>query len=641
MRRVLLFGGIVCWFCFVLIPVRGAEEKTQDAAKSTAASAKPADAKPADAKPAEKTAKADAEKAKHDEKKTKEAEKKPAEKKAAEKKATVVRFTLRGNYPEGPAPAGIFGEMQTSLATAVERMDQAAADKAVSAVWVRIEDLEIGHGKVQELRAAIARLRKAGKPVYAELTSADSAQYLLAGACDEIVMPPSGMLIIPGVRAEVTFYKGLLDKLGIQFDMLQMGKYKGAAEPMTRKAMSGPLRESFEALVDDNYELMASTIAADRKLKPYQVKTVLDEGLFTATAAQKARLIDHVAYADQFEDSLRKKLKVKELDIVTNYKKKQLDTDFSGISGMMKFMELLMGGKSSEKGGKQKKIAVVYAVGPIVEGKGANDFFGESSVGSNTLVANLKKAADDPKVVAIVLRIDSPGGSAVASDLIWRETMRIKKPIIASMGDVAGSGGYYIAMGARKIIAAPGTLTGSIGVIGGKVVLHGLYDKLGLTTEVISRGERSGSLSSTQPFSPDERKAWTALLEETYRQFVSKAAQGRKLSREELEKRAQGRVYTGNMAKGLGLVDQLGTLHDAIIDAKKAAGLKADEAVDLLILPRPQSVFEQLFGGDASLSSEFDSLAPDFMKVAGQAKLWQRLFAEPTLFWMPYGVKIK
>jgi protease IV len=630
MRRVLLSGGIVCWLCFVLIPLHAAEEQGQGAATK---SVKSSEAKSPDAKPAEKASKSSDEKAKA-------AAKKSEAKKPAEKKATVVRFTLRGEYREGPAPMGLFGDVQTSLATAVERMDQAAADKNVSAVWLRIENVAIGRGKLQEFRAAVARLRKAGKPVYAELTSADSAEYLLASACDEIFMPPSGMLIMPGVRAEVTFYKGLLDKLGIEFDMLQMGKFKGAAEPMTRKAMSGPLRESFEAMVDDIYETLSSTIAADRKLKSHQVKTLLDEGLFTAATAQKARLIDQVAYADQFEDSLRKKLKVQQLDVVTNYKKKQVDMDFSGIGGMMKLMEMLMGGKPSEKAGKEKKIAVVYAVGPIMEGKSVSDFFGESTVGSSTLVAALKKAADDPKVVAIVLRIDSPGGSAVASDLIWRETVRIKKPIIASMGDVAGSGGYYIAMGARKIIAAPGTMTGSIGVVGGKVVLHGLYDKLGLATEVISRGERSGSLSSTQAFTPEERKAWTALLEETYRQFVGKAAQGRKLSREELEKRAQGRIYTGNMAKELKLVDQLGTLHDAIAEAKKAAGLKADEAVDLMILPRSQTIFEQLLG-DPSVSSGFDSIAPDLLKTVRQANLWQQMLSEPTLFWMPYGVKVQ
>jgi protease-4 len=434
MQRAVLIGCTFCLFCLPWTPALRAADQEKD----TAAQAK------SDAKAGQQP--------------------------AAPKKTTVVRFALSGEFPEGPTPLGLFGELQPSLASTIERMDAAAKDNSVAAVWLRIEDLGIGRGKVNELRGAVARIRKAGKPVYAELTSAEDAeQYLLACACDEIIMPPSGAVILPGVRAEVTFYKGLLDKLGIEFDVLQMGKYKGAAEPMTRTSMSPSLRESIEAVVDDTYADLVSTIAADRKLKDYQVKALLDQALFTAKAAQKAKLIDRVAYADQFQDSLKGKLKAEAIDVVTNYKKKQLDTDFSGITGFMKLMELLMGGKPSERVSKQKKIAVVYAVGPIVEGKSTSDIFGESVVGSSTMVATLKKAADDPKVVAIVLRIDSPGGSAVASDLIWRETVRIKKPVIASMGDMAGSGGYYIAMGARKIFAEPGTITGSIGVIGGKV----------------------------------------------------------------------------------------------------------------------------------------------------------------------------
>ena len=255
----------------------------------------------------------------------------------------------------------------------------------------------------------------------------------------------------PGVRAEITFYKGLLDKLGLQFDALQMGKYKGAVEPMTRNEMSKPLRESYDALVDDIYGDLVATIAADRKLKDYQVKTYLDQGLFTAQAAKKVGLIDETLYADELQDAIKKSLKVNDIDVVTNYKKKRIETDFSGIGGMMKMLDLFMGGKPSESTSKKPKIAVIYAVGAIMEGKSTNDMFGgDSTAGSTTIAGAIRKAADDAKVSAIVLRIDSPGGSAVASDLIWRETVRAKKPVIASMSDVAASGGYYIAMARRR-----------------------------------------------------------------------------------------------------------------------------------------------------------------------------------------------
>lgn len=556
------------------------------------------------------------------------------------KKVNVVRMTIRGELPERSAAPGLFSELQASLRNVMQRLADAAEDKSVHAVWLRIESLHIGRGKVNELRNAIARFRKSGKPIYAELAGAESAQYLLAAACDEVVMAPSGTLMVAGVRAEMTFYKGLFDKLGIQFDMLQQGKFKGAAEPFTRSHMSEPLRESMDALVGDIYETVVQTIARDRKLPDYQVKTLIDQGLFTAAAAQKAGLVDQLAYGDQLEDLFRKKLGADEVSVIASYKKKQMEAEFSGLGGVVKLMELMFGGKPTERSTTQKRIALVYAVGAIVEGKGASGPFDDEVVGSTPLVAALRTAADDPKVAAIVLRIDSPGGSAVGSDLIWREIVRMKKPVVASMGDVAASGGYYIAMGAKRIIAEPCTLTGSIGVIGGKLVLRGLFDKIGLTTEVISRGKNSGALSSTQPFTPSEREAWQTVMEETYRQFVSKAAQGRRMPTAKLEAIAQGRVYTGRMAVANGLVDRLGTLQDAVDEAKRLAHLKADEKVDLLILPRPKSVFEQLFG-DPSVATDLDAILPDVARSLRQASAWKSLFTEPALMLLPCRIEVK
>jgi protease-4 len=565
---------------------------------------------------------------------------KPAEKPAAAKKTLVVKLTLSGEYPEGSGEAGLLGEAKPTLSALISKLDDAAADKDVAAVWLKIEGLAIGRGKLAELRAAVERIRKAGKPVLAELTTAGSADYLLAAACDRIVMPPSGMLIVPGVRMEMMFYKGLLDKLGLQFEPLQMGKYKGAAEPLSRKDMSQPLRESLEAIVEDCYQDMLATVAADRKLKDYEVKTFIDRGLFSAADAKKAGLIDELLYADQLQDQLRETIKAEKLEFVANYKSKKVDADFSGIAGLMKLVELMMGGKPKAAAGDKPKIAVVYAVGPIMEGKSSDGgLFGSQSVGSTTLTAALRKAAEDKKVAAVVLRIDSPGGSAVASDLIWRETVRMQKPLIASMGDVAGSGGYYIAMGAKKIFAAPGTLTGSIGVIGGKLVTRGLYEKLGLNIEVIARGANSGSLSTDHPFTPEERKAWVDLLEETYRQFVGKAAEGRKMTYNQLEALAQGRVYSGLTAKKLGLVDELGTLADALAAAKKEAGLKPDAEVELMVLPEPKSFFEQLFGDPSA--SELESLLPTEWQLLRQANALRALLSQRVLAWMPFDVKIK
>lgn len=631
MKRVLLAGWMIC----VLSLSPAVSWADADKAKS-----EPDAAKPAAKAEAKKPAKPKQPEAAKEKPKKSEPAKSKEKSKAKPKKPTVVRFTLRGTYPEGPVPTGIFGEMRESLYALIARMDRAAEDKAVAAVLLKIEGLQLGRGKLNELRAAVGRLRKAGKPVYAELASADSAQYLLAATCDEIIMPPSGMLMIPGVRAEVMFYKGLLDKLGIKADLMQMGKYKGAGEPYSRTKMSPALRESLEALIDDYYEQLATQIATNRKLKVATVKALIDRGAFTAAGAKKAGLIDHVLYADQFRETLKKTLKTDEIKLVTRYRKKKIDTDFSGFGGMMKLMELMLGGKDSRRASKSKKLAVIYAVGTIMPGKSSSDVFGSRTVGSTTLVKALKKAADDENVKAIVLRVNSPGGSALASDLIWRETVRIKKPIIASMGDVAGSGGYYISMGADKIFAEPGTLTGSIGVIGGKLVTGGLFEKIGITTDVISRGKNSGALSSTQPFTPDERKVWLAIMEDIYRQFVSKAAEGRKMPNEKLEQLAQGRVYTGCMAKRNGLIDELGTLKDAIAEAKKAAGLKPDEKVELLILPRPKTIFEQMFG-DPSAATRLGSLAAELTETLSQVELFRRLFTEPVVTIMPCRIDIR
>jgi protease-4 len=619
MRYVLRWAVLAIVLGVAAGPVLGADKKPDASKPQATAPAKKEE--PSKAKPAAKAA-----------------EKKPPKEKT---KADVVEFTLRGEYPEAPTSGGLFGDLQTSLRTIVERLDSAATDTDVKGVLLRIDPrLEIGRGKVFELREAVARVRKTHKPVVALLGSAEPTHYLIASACDRIYMVPSGMLLLPGVRAEMAFYKGLMDKIGVEFDVLQQGKYKGAGEPFTRTNMSPALRESIDAVVDDSYQRLSQTIAADRKMEDYRVKTLIDQGLFTASAAREAGLVDHLLYADQLEDRLAQDLKVDKVKLLTTYKKKRVDTDFSGLGGMMKLMEMMFGGKSSETTSDQKKIALVYAVGPITEGKSTPDMFGSSVVGSTNLCAALRKAADDATVKAVVLRIDSPGGSAVASDLIWREVVRMHKPVIASMGDVAGSGGYYIAMGAKKIIATPDTITGSIGVIGGKMVLGKLLAKIGVSTDVVCRGKNCGSMSSLTPFSESERKAWTRMLEETYNQFVGKAAQGRKMPFKDLEKLAQGRIYTGRMAQGLRLVDAVGSLQDAIVEAKKAAGLKPDEKVEVMVLPQPRSFLEALFG-DQAVSGEVESLAPGLAPMLRQVLELRQILAEPVLMLMPMRIELK
>ena len=411
---------------------------------------------------------------------------------AKKKTAQIGVIELSGSYSEGAGQPGIFGELSDDLNHILERLNAAAKDDKLAGVILEFRSLELGRGKTSELRAAVARLRKAGKKVYADLRSGEARDYLLASACDEIAMPESGTLAVTGVRAEVTFYKDLLDKLGVKAEILQKGAYKGTGEIFTRSGMSPEFRKDIDLLVDDTYNQMIDTIAADRKLDRGHVKDLVDEGIFTATEAKAAGLIDQVAYRDQLIEHIKKSLEVDEVKLTENYGKKKLDEDFSGFTGFMKLMQMITGTEPAPTSGKNRKIAVIYVVGEIVDGQGGAGLFTSETIGGDTMVKAIRDADNNPKVSAIVLRIDSPGGSALASDLVWRAVVTCKKPVVASMGDVAASGGYYIAMGAKKIIAEPGTITGSIGVVGGKIALKGLMDKVGVKTEVVSRGKNSG-----------------------------------------------------------------------------------------------------------------------------------------------------
>jgi len=561
---------------------------------------------------------------------------KPADK---SKKVTLASIAVKEDYPEGLAGEGLFGELKPHLRDLIDRLDKAAKDEKIAGVVLRLREPNIGMAKADALRAAVARVRKAGKKVYADVHSAGTKDYLVATACDEIIMPESGSLMINGISAEVIFFKGLFDKLGIQADFIQIGDFKGASEPLTRNNMSPEFRAQYESVVNDFYEQIVESIAKDRKLDAADVKKHIDTGLFTAAEARDAKLIDRVAYEDQWREELKNELKTEDLAIERDYGRRKPE-DLSGMAGMMKLMEALMGGDQKAKNSKNNKIAIVYIVGPIMTGESAAGLFGAQSVGSETIVKALRQAEDDPKVKAVVLRVDSPGGSALASDLIWRETVRGKKPVLVSMGDVAASGGYYVSMGAKKIFVEPGTLTGSIGVVGGKLALRGLFDKIGVNTESIRRGKTSGALSFSDPFSLEEREAWKRLMLATYHQFTDKAAQGRHMDPKKLEGLAQGRVFSGRMAVANGLADQLGTLEDAIAEAKTLGGITGDEKVDLLLLPKPKGLLEQLLGG-SSVEAEIRALAPEMVEAMQIGSELRKLFAEPAVMIMPYRVRFK
>jgi protease-4 len=589
----------------------------------------------------------------------KKVEKKAEEKKVEKKTVSLAHIKLSGSLEEGaPSSDPLLGSLKEHFKSKLDRIQKAREKTNIQALYLQLDGLNVGWGKIDELCRAITEVRKSGKKVFAYLESGNTKDYLVALACDEICLPESDWLMLTGMRAEVSFYKDLFEKIGVQADMLQMGDFKAAAEPFMRNSMSKPAREQLTRVIDDFFEnSLVERIVQARKDKHFtveQVKKLIDNGPYTARGALQARLVDRLAYADDYRDHLKETLKkqhqAEQFTFVKDFgKEEKKDIDFGNPFALIKLLTTPVKSKSSSN----PKIAVIYANGVITTGKSEEGLFSAETVGSTTMIEAIRQAEKDDTVKAIVLRVDSPGGSALASDLIWNELKRSKKPVIASMSDVAASGGYYISMAAQKIYAEPGTLTGSIGVVGGKLAIGGTLNKIGIKTEVISRGANSGILSSDKPFSDSERKAMTTLMKEVYDQFLDKALAGRKkagksMTREELVQLAGGRIWTGRQAKENGLIDELGTLGDAIEAARKLAHLPTTgKEPELLLLPKSKSFLDSLLeemGDTRAPSGRIRALlggAPELQrKLRGLDSLFQ-LRGEPVWLTLPYHIEIE
>ncbi|MDX1965156.1 MAG: signal peptide peptidase SppA [Pirellulales bacterium] len=626
-----------------------AKEATPVEAAAQVAADKPADQKnepqPAETKPASDNIPAEPAKPAD----TKPTETKPNEAKPAKKAdpptIKIAGFKLAGDIPEGVETESLFSDTSDTIQTVINRLEKAAADAELAGILLELDGTSLGAARREELRGAIQRVRRAGKPIYAFLKNGDKSDYLLASACDKVFLLPEGNLSLLGVRMELQFYKDIFDKYGVQADMLQVGDFKGTGEPYTRNSMSPELRSKMETLCEDMFQQMIEQISVDRKLERGKVRDLIDEGLLTGREALAAGLIDRLAYEDEVRAELAKLKPEGELKILPNYgAAKREEIDFSGIGGMLKMMELLSGGGDKKKStAKGKKIAVVYAIGAIVDGKSGVSLMNGETVGSDTLCKALTDADKNPDVVAIVLRIDSPGGSALASDVIWRTVTQCQKPVVASMGDTAASGGYYIAMGADRVLAEPGTLTGSIGVVGGKIALGGALEKFGVKTEVISRGRNSGLESTFAPMSDSEKNAFLKMMRDTYQQFTAKAAEGRKLELKQLEELAGGRVFTGRQAVVNKLVDQLGTLEDAVAEARKLAKIPAEEKLPRIYLPEggnPLGGLGGLLGVQTTLHSTVPVEVRDALATLRRLPLLQRGLSKPAVM-LPYELRIR
>ncbi|MCK4283083.1 MAG: signal peptide peptidase SppA [Candidatus Brocadiae bacterium] len=507
-------------------------------------------------------------------------------------------FEIDGLIRESLPSVYLFEVESEALHALLRRIDRAGRDDNITGIIVKIGSLGAGWAKAQEIRGALLQCREEGKDVICYLEGGRNVGYYLATAGGRIVLPPAGHLMLLGVRAECLFLKGLLDKIGVKGEFVQAGSYKTAGETLTRQEPSPEFRESVEGILRDYYEQLLDGIAEGRDIPVSRAARLVKNGPFTASQAREAGAVDDVMFYDELLADLRDR-HGGEVAVESDYGRKSRPDPFK--PGAMSFFSMLMGAAQPRRVRPAgPAIAVIYAVGPIVRGDVEGLGFGQDLVASTAFIKTIRGAVADENVKAIVVRVDSPGGSALACDAIWRE-LRLadqKKPVIASLSDVAASGGYYIAAGARKIFAEPGCLTGSIGVFTGKLVLSGLCEKIGLNVVVMEQGGRTGIMSPFSEFSQDERRKLETLVRDTYDTFLARVAETRPdMSAEDLDRAAQGRLWTAKQAKENGLIDSLGGLRAAIAAAKEAAGIPADQRVYVLELPRPRSLVELLLFG--------------------------------------------
>ena len=505
-------------------------------------------------------------------------------------------FRLDGPLTEVPGDDGfaLFGEPGTSLKELVARFTKAGSDPAVKAVVLLPESLWMGSAQAEELSAAMSQVRKQGKEVFVYADSLFMGQYVLASGASRISVVPTGDVIVPGLHASSLHVRGLLDKIGVKPDFITEGAYKSAAELFMREQPSPEADEMMNWLMDSRYVSFKDQIAQGRKANAGKVQTWVDSGLFTAEQAKAAGLIDAVEQRQDFEAMLKERYGKDVLFEKKYGRKTQPELDLSSPLGIVKIWAQLFSGPEKKTENKPA-VGIVYVDGPINLGKGmANPFGSNLGAFSSDVREALEKAAADDSIKAVVLRIASPGGSATASEIILDATRRLKekKPLVVSMGDVAGSGGYYVACAADTIFADATTLTGSIGVVGGKVATTEMWKKIGITFKEYKRGQNAGIFSTDDVFTESERARVRALMDEVYDLFKKHVTtiRGNRLKKP-IDELAGGRVYTGKQALELGLVDRLGTMSDAVAFAAEQAKV-TDYAIR--VVPEPKNFLEQL-----------------------------------------------
>ena len=517
--------------------------------------------------------------------------------------AFVVHHTVERNVPSVDTPRAVrlplhHLESDRAFVDLALRMRSLARDPGVAAVLLVIDELQIGTGRIEELRDLVAELRRRGKRVVAYVTYPETRDMYLASACDRIVIHPAGVVELVGLVQAVTFYKAAMDRLGVSLDLIRIAEFKGAMEPFVMTGQSAPVQRNRNDLLDDVYNRILGAVAAGRSAEPALLGgttpksamtsltpgELVETGTFTPEEAQRAGLVDAIRDDEGVKDYVRAYLGAPSLAV-----SEVRAADAAAVRPVR---------------WPGARAAVILVEGTIVDGPNQEFPFGAGGIaGADTLVAALEECQADSTVRAVILRVNSPGGSAFSSDVIARAVARVRaagKPVVVSMGDVAASGGYYISAPADAIFAEPSTTTGSIGIFGYKLDVSGLLAKLSLATEVTRRGSHADALLPFRPWTAAERGAAEQKIRHLYEMFLATVAEGRKrygLTTARVDELGRGHVYTGAQALALGLVDELGGVNAAIDRAANLAGLprRDEEAPELLILPRPsRSILRQL-----------------------------------------------
>jgi protease IV len=473
----------------------------------------------------------------------------------------------------------------------VDALDRGADDKRVAGLVARIGAAGMGMAQTQELRDAVFRFRAKNKftiafaETFGEFGPGNNAYYL-ATAFEKVYLQPSGDVGLTGIMLQSPFLKGTLAKLGTEFHGDHRYEYKTALNLFTESKFTPAHREEDKAIVDSWFSQMKEGICRGRQISPDQFQSVIDHAPYLGKEAVDAKLVDKLAYREEVYDMAKKKA-----------------GDGAELLYLDKYLE--RAGRPHKKG---KEIALIFGVGGVQRGKSDYDpIQGQLTMGSDTVAGAIRAAANDKNVKAILFRVDSPGGSYVASDTIWEEVVRARKagkPVIVSMGDVAGSGGYFIAMAADKIVAQPGTITASIGVLAGKLLTTGFWNKIGLTWDEVHDGVNASMWTGLQDYSPGEWKRLEDWLDRIYDDFTTKVADGRHLPKDKVLQIAKGRIWSGQDAKNLGLIDELGGYDTALKLAQESAGIPRSEEVEIVVFPKKKSLLQRILEREGPENSD-------------------------------------